>query len=79
MNLTKGEHTIVLENVAGFNAVNILAMIPSNETSKLVSNAHSIANNAKNIYILEAESDFHDNIGMRNNHSKYRYGLLDGT
>ena len=69
LNLTRGEHTVTLENVAGFNAVNILAMIPSDETSKLVSNVYSIANNTKNIYVLEAESDFHDNIRMGNNHS----------
>jgi hypothetical protein len=69
LNLTKGEHTITLENVAGFNAVNILAMIPTNETSKLVNNAYSIANKAKNIYMFEAESDFYNNNVRRNNYS----------
>jgi hypothetical protein len=58
MNLKKGEHTITLENAAGFNAVNIFGIMPTSITARLEDNASFIANKMKNILLLEAESSF---------------------
>jgi hypothetical protein len=58
MHLKKGEHTLTLENVAGFNAVNMFDIMPSSVSSRLEDNANSIANRMKNILFLEAESSF---------------------
>jgi hypothetical protein len=76
LNFTKGKHTIMLENVAGFNAINILAVLPTKETKKLVDNAYSIANKTRNIYLFEAESDFYNGKG-RHNHPSSVYRLFE--
>ncbi|MBV9175755.1 MAG: hypothetical protein JO297_01810 [Nitrososphaeraceae archaeon] len=57
-NMIKGKHTLTLENVQGFNAVNIFALIPPTEKSRLESNMYSLSNKLRNIYLLEAESSF---------------------
>ena len=62
--LKEGKHTITLENVAGFNAVNILAVIPVDQASKLLEKTISMAQEIKNIYLLEAESNFYNNKGL---------------
>lgn len=70
--LTKGTHTITLENVVGLNVVNIFAILPTNETSKLIKNGISIAEKTKNIFLLKA-SDF-SNI---HNTNEYTNSLLN--
>ncbi|MGH9977851.1 MAG: hypothetical protein ACRD8Z_18750, partial [Nitrososphaeraceae archaeon] len=56
--LTTGRHILTLENVDGFNAVNVFATLPVDETARLKENAYLIANNTRNIYLFEPESDF---------------------
>jgi glucose/arabinose dehydrogenase len=68
-NLKIGKHVLTIENVAGLNAVNIFAVVPSKETEKLEDNAYLIANKAENIFLLEAESNFYDNKGRDNGSS----------
>jgi hypothetical protein len=70
LNISKGKHTIMLENVAGFNAVNILAAVHTNEITKLENYTYSLANRTKNVYLLEAESDFYNNKGEPSNYSQ---------
>jgi len=67
VNLTKGRHFLVLENVFGFNAVNIFAVMPTGELTKLTEMGYSIANKIGNIiHILESESNFDNNKGIDN-------------
>lgn len=56
--LKEGKHTLTLENVAGFNAVNVFGIMPSEVTSMLEDYANTLANRMKNILLLEAESSF---------------------
>ena len=59
INLSEGEHTLTLENVDGFNAVNIFALIPPEKRYEYFDNASRVAKGLRNIYILESESDFY--------------------
>jgi hypothetical protein len=59
INLTKGMHAVTLENVAGFNAINMISFIPSDEVVRSQERLDSAANDADNIYLLEAESHFY--------------------
>jgi hypothetical protein len=64
VNLTKGKHRLTLENVAGFNAVNIFALIPSEELNKLrTESAHLLAEKIRVLYLTEAESNFYNSMG----------------
>ena len=64
LNLTKGKHTLTLENVAGFNAVNIFALIPSEEMNRIrTETAQLIGEKNTIIYLLEAESNSYNNKG----------------
>jgi hypothetical protein len=59
MNLTEGKHILTLENVNGFNAVNIFALIPKDEMNRLrTETSHLLGERARLIYLLEAESNF---------------------
>jgi hypothetical protein len=58
LQLQKGSHTIAIENVDGCNAVNLIAMIPQNITTKYFEKAEEFIFNKEFIYTLEAESDF---------------------
>jgi hypothetical protein len=69
--LAKGEHTITLENVAGFNAVNIFGIIPSTAWERLEDNVYSVANRMKNVFLLEAESSFLNDGGNSSAHMPY--------
>lgn len=63
----KEKHTLVLENVAGFNAVNIFALIPNNEIDRLrTETAHLLEDNLKVIYPMQAESNFYNFKGTAN-------------
>jgi len=57
--LKKGKHEIVLENVKGFNAVNLLVLIPENEYYKAKENVERLLQYKTIIYIFEAESDLY--------------------
>ncbi len=64
LNLTEGKHIMTLENIAGFNAVNILSFVPVDELNKLkTETAHLFANRTGVIYYLEAESNFYNTKG----------------
>jgi hypothetical protein len=64
INLTKGKHRLTLENVIGFNAVNIFALIPAEELNKLrTETADLLAEKIRVLYLMEAESNFYDSIG----------------
>lgn len=63
LRLVEGEHTITLENVIGFNAVNTFSVVPSGQISKLQERVFSIAEKTGNIHLLEAESSFYNNKG----------------
>jgi hypothetical protein len=82
LNLTKSKHTLTLENAFGFNAVNIFALIPVKELSKLADSAESIANKMGNIvYLLEAETGFVNSKGKDNGnvYPLFYYNLGNGT
>jgi hypothetical protein len=61
--LSEGEHILTLENVAGLNAVNLFAVIPKDSMVKLEEEVNSIIDKTRNVYILEAESNFYNNKG----------------
>jgi len=78
INLTKGKHTLTLENVAGFNAVNIFAIIPPEEINRLRTEGnHLLADKTRVIHILEAESNFYNNKGMDS--GSFNYLSDDGS
>lgn len=58
--LEEGEHKIVLENVRGFNAVNLFALVPENEYYKAREEIIKLLQNKTVIYIFEAESDLYN-------------------
>ncbi len=60
VNLTKGNHTLKLENVVGFNAVNLFALISHEEMDRLRTVVNGILEEDNRIiYLLEAESNFY--------------------
>ena len=68
------KHTLTLQNVAGFNAVNILAILPNHELEKLTSKAEMFSNNARIINIMEGESNFYNDKGNYTGTSQYLSG-----
>ena len=71
--LNKGIHKIVITNLEGFNAINLLVLIPKSVYKEILSNAKLLFSNKIKIYILEAESDMYqynieviENIGASN-------------
>jgi len=77
VNLTEGKHTLTIENVAGFNAINIFAIVPPEEMNRLkVEAAGLLENKTQIIYVLEAESNLNNNKGIDT--SLYN-NLLDGN
>jgi hypothetical protein len=61
LNLTNGKHTLTLQNVAGFNAVNIFALVPPDEMNRLNKETTSLLDKTRAIYLMEAESNFYGN------------------
>jgi len=55
--LEAGKHVLTLENVEGFNAVNMFILIPVDEYNKLVKEVGKLLVNKTVVYIFEAESD----------------------
>ena len=57
--LEKGEYKIVLENVYGFNAVNLFALIPEDEYYRALDEVSQLLLDKTVIYLFEAESDLY--------------------
>jgi len=57
--LKAGEHKITLQNVYGFNAVNLFVLIPEKEYIKSKKEVEKLLLNKTIIYIFEAESDLY--------------------
>lgn len=57
--LVNGGHTLVLENVKGFNAVNIFALIPEEDHTNFKQEMTEVMQNKTMIYLFEAESDMY--------------------
>ena len=57
--LEKGGHEIILENVNGFNAVNLFALVPEEEYCRAREEMKEVLQNKTIIYLFEAETDFH--------------------
>jgi len=63
--LRAGRHVLRLENIEGFNAVNVFALIPVEEYNKLIEELGRILENKTVIYLFEAESDmFRERAGI---------------
>lgn len=58
INFRKGENRIELENITGFNAVNILAYIPGRQMNHINNKLRKVTNSSKLFFALEAEQDF---------------------
>jgi hypothetical protein len=58
ISLTSGEHTFTIENIRGFNAVNLLILIESEKIEDMIQESHKLVANSTLMSILEAESDF---------------------
>ena len=56
--VSKGRHTLTIENLSGFNSVNILALVPHAEMERINGLVTNLVNHTDIFYILEAESDF---------------------
>lgn len=56
-NLTAGKQTITIENVQGFNAMNVLVLLPSSEYSLAEEKFKDLLNSRHIVYGLEAETD----------------------
>ncbi len=57
--LKQGSHKLIIENVDGFNAVNLIAFIPKNKTQEYFEKAEEFLKDKCLIYCLEPESDFY--------------------
>jgi hypothetical protein len=63
LNLKQGRHKLTIENVAGFNAINMFGIIPVGQIANLQEKVSFIANKTTNVHLLEAESSFYNNKG----------------
>ena len=63
LNLKQGKHMLTIENVAGFNAINMLGLVPSGLIDHLRDQVTSLVNKSDNAHILEAESSFYNDKG----------------
>jgi len=59
LNLIKGKYTLTIENIKGYNAINILALIPEKEYYKAEKEVKKLLQNKTIIYLFEAESDLY--------------------
>jgi hypothetical protein len=59
VNLEKGKHEVVLENTDGLNAINLFAIIPTEEVNKIEERVEDLIQDKRIIYILEAETDMY--------------------
>jgi hypothetical protein len=61
--LKKGRHILTIENALGFNAINLVGILPTNTISNLEHEVSSMVNRTKDIYFIEAETGFKNNKG----------------
>lgn len=57
--LDKGKNELILQNVEGFNAINLLALLPEEEYYEAEAQAEQTLKNKTVIHLLEAESDLY--------------------
>lgn len=57
--LKQGSHTLAIDNGAGFNAVNLIAVMPEQKMEDYYNLAEEFLKEKELIHILEAESDFY--------------------
>ena len=57
--LTQGSHTMAIDNVGGFNAINLIAAVPESTMDEYYEIASDFLKDNALIYILEAESNFY--------------------
>ncbi|MCK5123111.1 MAG: hypothetical protein KAQ87_03110 [Candidatus Pacebacteria bacterium] len=70
INLDKGKHKLILDNIDGFNAVNLFALIPEKEYQNLEQETDNLVRDKRLIYILEAESDIYRENALKSNKFK---------
>lgn len=70
VNLSQGEHKVTLENINGFNTVNLFALVPSDKVRGYIQETYEFFENRQVICLLEGESDFYHN----NSEVSDRYG-----
>ena len=58
-NLSAGKHTLILENVEGINAVNLLLLVPEEEYINSEKKFQERYANKTLVHVLEAENEFH--------------------
>lgn len=59
LDLKQGSHTLTLENIEGFNAVNIFALIPSTEYKNTEKEMYNLLKDKRVIYLFEVETDLY--------------------
>ncbi len=59
LDMKKGKHKLTLTNIDGFNAVNIFALIPSEEYAQMEAKTESLLEGKRLMYVFEAESDLY--------------------
>ncbi|MEM5829575.1 MAG: hypothetical protein QW040_02655 [Candidatus Aenigmatarchaeota archaeon] len=67
--LEKGKHKLILRNIKGFNAINLFALVTSDELARKEKEVEEMLRNKTIIYLFEGESDFY-----RENAEKEKYG-----
>jgi len=66
-NVTSGMHVLTLENVEGFNSVNLIAIMPEKKASEMNRKFESTLQSKDLLYVFEAESDmFRENCSVLN-------------
>jgi hypothetical protein len=80
--LEEGKHMLAIENVVGFNAINLIGLLPTHTISNLEREISSMVNETKDIYFIEAEAGFINSKGIsiegkRNSHVPFSIRMSD--
>ena len=67
VNLTNGKHTLTLQNIAGFNSINVLALIPDEELETLKTQTSNMLEKMQVVHLVEAETNFYNTKGKEIN------------
>ena len=73
LKMTKGIHALTIENVGGFNAINLFALLPPNEMKRIITESDHLLSNKNGIYLMEAESSFYNNKGKDTGSFRYLF------
>ena len=57
--LTKGAHKLFIDNIAGFNVINLIAAVPESKMEEYYQITEDFLKDNAMVYILEGESDFY--------------------